>query len=617
MRESLTRQKKAPDPHATEPGSAERSATPVAAGGRQALVDRSPRQLHQRQALASLTAAGTSPVLQGKFVYKKDEELRDISSRAAAGKLARELYGDEATPSQIAALVALATKGDHGTLNTHELLDKLDDPRLERFALKQIGRRLHTTRNVGASYPEARSRTHRHLAQEEQEAKTKAENKKKRKRSDDDSDTEAVEADPVGDFSYVDLHSILAAATQGMDPEQAKQAAQAAVDNFERMKLHVDVRMDADIQLMVQHALQYQAFNHPQLKGRRKQGPTDEEAGQNRFRQFELEKSKAMLVHDASHGFGRTLPPKPTEPDQPELAFSALMDVNRPLPQSTLDGATYKAVFLCTKQILELAYRALPENKAPSPENFFTQRLHLNNAFAQQMTQMDGTHLTTPDEATTYVQNTLGFPKFSTRGEESDDDQSDAEDYGTHSDASVMDVDENIFQNKPRMDLFTVSLATLSKVASQKQLIDEMDSARPARPGRKTAEERDRKHTKRRKLLKRRVEWANQQHGTDFHVTRLESDYLKRKKALIDKMETGLEMELDKTVDTDERQALEDKLTMLSDLQVNLDQFYTDTSVKSLREKRTASKRWKATKAHKPIFGPVGSEKSLTAYLDD
>jgi uncharacterized protein YjbK len=82
-------------------------------------------------------------------------------------------------------------------------------------------------------------------------------------------------------------------------------------------------------------------------------------------------------------------------------------------------------------------------------------------------------------------------------------------------------------------------------------------------------------------------------------------------------METGLEMELDKTVDTDERQALEDKLTMLSDLQVTLDQFYTDTSVKSLREKRTASKRWKATKAHKPIFGPVGSEESLTAYLDD
>ncbi len=81
-----------------------------------------------------------------------------------------------------------------------------------------------------------------------------------------------------------------------------------------------------------------------------------------------------------------------------------------------------------------------------------------------------------------------------------------------------MNVDDNIFQNKPRMDLFKVSLATLSKVASQKQLIDEMDSARPARPGRKTAEERDRKHTKRRKLLTKRVEWANQQHGTDFHV---------------------------------------------------------------------------------------------------
>ncbi len=115
----------------------------------------------------------------------------------------------------------------------------------------------------------------------------------------------------MGDFSYVDLHAILSAATQGMDPEQAKQAAQVAVDNFERMKLHVDVRMDADIQLMVQHALQYQAFNHPQLKGRRKQGLTAAEAEQNRFRQFELDKSKAMLVHDASHGFGRTLPPSP------------------------------------------------------------------------------------------------------------------------------------------------------------------------------------------------------------------------------------------------------------------------------------------------------------------
>lgn len=617
MRESLTRQKKSPDSHATEAGSAERSVTPVTAGSRQALVDRSPRQLHQRQVLASLTPAGTSPVLQGKFVYQKDGELHDISSRATAAKLARDLYGDEATPSQIAAVVALATKGDHGTLTTHELLAKLNDPRLERFTLKQHGRRLHTTRNVDASYPEARSRTHQHLAQEEQAAKSKAENKKKRKRSDDDSDTEAVEADPVGDFSYVDLHAILSAATQGMDPEQAKQAAQVAVDNFERMKLHVDVRMDADIQLMVQHALQYQAFNHPQLKGRRKQGLTAAEAEQNRFRQFELDKSKAMLVHDASYGFGRTLPPKPTEPNQPELAFSALMDVNRPLPQSTLDGATYKAVFLCTKQILEFAYRALPENKAPSPDNFFTQRLHLNNAFAQQMTQMDGTHLATPDEATTYVQKTLGFPKFSTRDEESDEDQSDAEGYEAHSDPNVMNVDDNIFQNKPRMDLFKVSLATLSKVASQKQLIDEMDSARPARPGRKTAEERDRKHTKRRKLLTKRVEWANQQHGTDFHVTRLEFDYLKRKKALIDKMETGLEMELDKTEDTDEREALEDKLVMLSELQMNLDQFYTDTSVKSLREKRKSSTRWKATKAHKSIFGPVGSEKSLASYLDD
>ncbi len=70
-------------------------------------------------------------------------------------------------------------------------------------------------------------------------------------------------------------------------------------------------------------------------------------------------------------------------------------------------------------------------------------------------------------------------------------------------------------------------------------------------------------------------------------------------------METGLEMELDKTEDTDEREALEDKLVMLSELQMNLDQFYTDTSVKSLREKRKSSTRWKATKAHKSIFGPA------------
>lgn len=585
-----------------------------ASAGRQAAIDGSPRMAAQRSRLGALGHGASAPVVQGQFVYRHDGNDTIIDSRAAAKKLAVDLYGRRRADSKVEALVRLATKGDHGTLSQHALLAKINDERLEHFTLERKGRRLHTRQNPDASYPEDRSLTHRHLAEGQVNVR-----KRPRAKGDDGTDADTdEEAEAVGDFSYVDLNNILTQATTGMEPALVKAAAAMAVQNFEVMKLSVNVDMNPDVQLMVQHALQYQAFNHPQLKGRGKSGPNAEAREQNRFRTFELEKSKALLVQDAEGGFAHTLPPRPTEASSSEHAFSALLDVNRPLPNTPLDGATYKAVYLCTRAILHRAYASMGA-KAPEPEHFFAQRLHFNDAFAQQLTEMDGSHLASKEDAAKYVQTTLGFPRFKTDAEESEDDASDTEEFKTHSDKMVVDEDENIFRNKPKMDLFTVGLGTYSKLSSQKALVDRLDTAsRPAGKVRKSkSEDRDRRHAKRRKLIEARVSWAKDRHQEDFSVTRSEHAYYRKKLALIADMQAGLQQEYDEAADEDAQNAVWDQMARLEEVRMNLKSFYKETSVKALRERRTASTRWKARKESKPIFGPVGSAASLDAHVRD
>ncbi|KHK57314.1 hypothetical protein PI87_08830 [Ralstonia sp. A12] len=301
MRESLKKQDFSRTP-ADERSAGGRVALAVP-GGLQATIDSSPRMVAQQRKLRSLSNGASSPVVQGQFIYNDGS----INNKKSAQKLGLKLFGTKPrAQGKVAALVELATDGkDYGTLNERTLRAMIDG-KGEQFTLEQKGRRLHTHRNTEASYPKARSLTHQHLEQGKVNHK-----KRKNKNSDDGSMADSEEeAKPVGDFSYVDLNAILTQATEGMNPEQVKQAAEMAVKNFEVMKLSVNVDMNPDVQLMVQHALQYQAFNHPQLKGRTKNGPNAQDRAQNAFRRFELEKSKALIVQDAEDGFEHTLTPQ-------------------------------------------------------------------------------------------------------------------------------------------------------------------------------------------------------------------------------------------------------------------------------------------------------------------
>ncbi|WP_199030959.1 hypothetical protein [Ralstonia sp. ASV6] len=605
MRESLKKQDFSRTP--TDERSTGRRIAPAVPGGLQATVDSSPRMVAQRDRLQSLSSGVHPPVVQGQFIYDDDP----IDNEKSAQKLGRQLFGKAPkAKSKIAALVALATDGeDHGTLSEHALRTMIEG---EQFTLEQKGRRLHTRRNTEASYPEERSLTYQHLEQGKV-------NHKKRKSSNDGSDADAEEeAKPVGDFSYVDLNTILTQATAGMEPAQVTQAAETAVKKFKVRELSVDADMNPDVQLMVQHALQYQAFNHPQLKGRGKKGPTARDRKQNAFRSFELEKSKALLVQDAEDNFMHTLPPRPVEGSSSEHAFSALLDVNRPLPKSPLDGATYKAVYLSTRDILHKAYEAA-DAPSPNAENFFGQRLHFNHAFAQQLTEMDGSHLETTDDATEYMQTALGFPKFKTDAVESDDDMSDDESFKPQSEKMIVDEDESIFDNKPKMDLFRVALGTYSKMSSQKALVDRLDTAQQPLDEERTstAEKRDRRHTKRRKLIDARVKWGRDKHQADFSVTRSEHDYYKKKIALMEDVEDGLWKEYFAAADEEEQKALEDQINKLSDVRETFKAFYQETPIKSLKQRRLTSTKWKVRKANKPVFGPVGSEDSLKKHLSE
>jgi len=234
MRESLKKQDFSRTP--TDERSTGGRVAPAVPGGLQAAVDSSPRMVAQRAKLQSLGSGAHPPVVQGQFIYDDGP----IDNEKSAQRLGRQLFGKvPKAKSKIAALVALATDGkDHGTLSEHALRTMIEG---ERFTLEQKGRRLHTRRNTGASYPEERSLTYQHLEQGKVNHK-----KRKRKSGSDGSDADTeVEAEPVGDFSYVDLNTILTEATEGMEPAQVKLAAETAVKKFKVRELSVDADMNA------------------------------------------------------------------------------------------------------------------------------------------------------------------------------------------------------------------------------------------------------------------------------------------------------------------------------------------------------------------------------------
>lgn len=583
----------------------------------------SPRQLRQAGQLRSLfgerATAANQPVVQGMF---KSPAGKWIKTETDAIELADEFIekhegctdetiGKRQREAFQQALSDLATdEEDLGKLSPDYLQDLLDrGPVKEEFGIRQDGRRLHTSVTTEPNFPPRRSKTFGRLQELSEKKKKKPTKKRKRENDSDQEDSDLPsEEEAQGDFSYRDLRGILdKAKVSEMPAKKVEAATRQAVRDFEERSLSFSDEFSVDVQLVVQHILQYHRFNSSMLTGRKRKNMNRETPKQkqarlkreveNESRQHEFEKSGRLLKIDSLNNFKLTLPPDPTENNQVDFAFSALQDVNRPLPNSTLEGAAYKAVYLCVKKVLHQSWRIARKKKPKSKGEDLDkqQRLHFNRVLVDLLPSFDKSTVgKKKDEGVNYVRNTLGFSKFNAKEDLSEEDSSSSdEDEGLGSDQerSIFDVKRTVEENEPKIKTWTATVGTFSKLALQKQLIDQ--ATLPSKDVPRAIS----KHAHRRRKINRHVRRVSETHQKNFRLVNSELGYLKRKRELLEKKiksGTGVRRKRAQT------------------LLERLNGFYRRTSVEGISKLSQGSRQWKRKQA---AFEHLGL-KALESYLN-
>ncbi|MGV2287304.1 DUF4157 domain-containing protein [Trinickia sp. YCB016] len=409
------------------------------------------------QALRVSTRSVGAGVIQGVFTY----EETPVDSEEAAEELAGRLYDtlsedvDEpkmTRPEFIKAIQELATSGDHGELEDDYFKRLITDGLIrETFPFESIGRRVHTRTNAGANFPPQRSVFHRKLR-----------------------------SDTRSDLSYAILHDFLQQALAQVDePEHIKRAIAAALENFNpgNPGAVLDPGLNADLQLVVQHLLKYQSFNHPALKD------TSSAANQaeNEFRALLLEQTKLIISRTAQNL--RSIVPRDPDFDSGASLYDALpapIDVNRPLAHSVFSDETYKAVYKITQKVLRGAHdlsQAEPSTStAPrsTEDRIAAWRPHLNRSFFDAIE--GGEYSSIPKGGgQKYAREHLHLP-YDEDAESFDEGSSDiSSDPGT--DDELFDADDTLAEANVKRRTAANTFGTFVKLTEQKKALDEQDEA--------------------------------------------------------------------------------------------------------------------------------------------
>ncbi|MES2939942.1 MAG: hypothetical protein V4864_19850 [Pseudomonadota bacterium] len=566
---------------------------------------RQQRQALQLQALFGRAAApsGTAGVVQGRFTDPEGNSIRtkEGALEVAANIIGRRKIRRSKRETFENALVDLATDGErHGQLTKKALEDLLErGPVRESFGLEHRGRRLHTsTLDERPNFPPGRSEIFKKLG----EVKNRP---NKRKRKDDSGSDSEGEQKSKGDFTYRDLREVLdLAGVEDMEPGDVEAATRKAVKEFQEKELSFSDDHSIDVQLVVQHLLQYHRFNTPLLKRK----GNDEE---NEHRQHEFEKSKRLLITDSRSGFGLTLPPDPQGPSDSAFAFSGLQDVNRPLPKSTLEGATYKAVYLCVKKVLLEAWRIARQKKRKTTgkDLDMLQRQQFNKALARLLPNLDSSTVG-KGQGVQYIRETVGLSKFKEDEGYSEEDSSSSEEdepLPKKTKRSILDDSKDIESNEGKIKTWTATVGTLSKISVHKQLIDRGTLTGSA------LKKAERKHVRRRGKIDRHVSRVSDSFLDEFRVTTSELRYLRSKRTMLENRIEQLQTQLrKKELRSLYRQQLERRLKRVRGLLKDLNRFYGRTPVRTLTDRSLKKRTWKRSQPEFRHLGPKTLEKYLT-----
>ncbi|MBA2676610.1 hypothetical protein [Ramlibacter sp.] len=591
----------------------------------------SPRQRRQAGQLRQLFGEPAQPsrgVVQGQFLTPANQQIdSEADARAFARKHGRHRGASaQGIRAFQAALAELATDGrTHGTLSAEYLNDLLERGQIgEKYSIKQDGRRLHTTLDTAANFPPERSSTAKRLVELGKRARTKTTRGRKKgvDASDGESQSDEGEIETKGDFSYRDLGAILDDADLSqLTEQQVREATQTAVADWESGEISFSAELPVDVQLVVQHILHYHRFNSPPLKGRQRTSTKAETKSQrearaireheNAARDHEFGKTGRLLEIDAQEGFASTIPEDPKGPHDMALAFSALQDVNRPLPNSTLEGAAYKAVYLCVKKILKKSWELAQDDdgEAKGLDLDKRQRQLFNKALTGLMKGFDDSTVKNRKEAVGYVRDTIGLSRFSDKDGYSDADSSSSEEeepLPREMSRAILDETGNIEDNEPRLKTWVATTGTLSKLSLQKELIDRGTLTGKA----KTRAEA--KHKRRRGKLDRHVGRVSKVHLKHFRTTQSELRYLRGKRNLLVAKRDEIKGQISGAT-ASRKKVLQKQKQRVQDLIDGLNGFYTRTSVKRLVALSNESSQWKRKRNEFKHLGP----KTMISYIED
>ena len=334
------------------------------------------------------------------------------------------------------------------------------------------------------------------------------------------------------DFSYANLRDMVGNFLTKYQPDEREfdDAIKKGVEKFQTggLTLATEGGYAADLQLLVQHLLNYQNFNLGQLKR-----DTDTNQRENAFRANEIEKSEWMLSQSPYQHRELLVPRQPDAQsflgNSTSMAFGALIDLNRPLAHSIMGGETYKAVFLLARELYKTAFekaQAASESQTTTTtgvgdagseqaRRFRQQRQFYNSTLfnivggmrvsattsadvkdvieendtnvepgpndsdaemdptdADQVTDTKAAAPSAERRGKTFLTDTLKVPFNEDEGsfDEASDFESEAE---LSSDDELYDPEENIFDAAAKRKRALNSLGLLTKISSQKAIIDE------------------------------------------------------------------------------------------------------------------------------------------------
>lgn len=466
----------------------------------------------------------TQGVVQGVFEYSDDTINTKEEAEELGGNLYKRLVGTKTVKMTRSAfiemIVELATTGDYGSIGDDYFSRLLREGRInETFSFEVNGRRIESIHNPNANFPPNSSYFQKRLETEKK--------KPRQKKGESDDEEESL---LVPDLSYNDLREILVQRLQGqISQEEITKAIRAGVQKFSATNkdLELDPSVDIDLQLIPQHLLKYQSFNRGQLQD------TEENRTENAFRSLAMEISKQMIL-DASNRLDKIVPPTSdfNQGGQLSYAFPGLLDVNRPLSNSVFGGETYKAVFLLTHKLLRKAYdqsqvslssqQKKSKKKTAKPtikEQITEQRKFLNPSYFQVISEMDGSTIP-EDEEKDFVQEHLRIP-YNDENDSFDESYSSESDDDMLSDEEFYHESDDIFRASEKRSTVLNSLGLLSKMTSQKELLDE------------PTEENNKKYQDQHKRIHRRTRQIDKKYSERFSGITKELTYFTQKEKQI------------------------------------------------------------------------------------